>query len=71
MPNQYRYEEQPLGKKIAERLILTIFAGVPKIRRVHILNGVIEYHKSQGGLHPNSRLGVVISEALANLRDSG
>ena len=71
MPNQYRYEEQPLGKKIAERLILTIFAGAPKIKREYIVKGVIEYHKSQGGLPPNSSVEVFISEALASLRNMG
>ena len=49
MRNYYKYQGKPLSIRIAERLILKLFAGVSNIKKASITEGVIEYHKSQGG----------------------
>ena len=41
--------KENLSIRIAERLILKLFAGVSNIKKEYITKGVIEYHKSQGG----------------------
>lgn len=64
MPNRYKYKGEPLITSIAEKLILTLFAGVPSLKREYIEGGITEFHKSQGGLeNPN----FLIVTAMANL----
>ncbi len=71
MQNWYKYNGEPLTPRIAESLILTLFAGTPKIRKLYIVKGVIEFHKSQGGLDPNGPLDQYIAHALTKLSESG
>ena len=68
MQNRYKYLGEPLTPRKAEPLILTLFAGTPKIKRKYIRAGVTEFHKSQGGLEPDAAF---IATALASLRDKG
>ena len=47
---RYKYQGARQTVAIVEQLILTLFAGTPEIKREYILKGVLEFHKSQGGL---------------------
>ena len=68
--NRYKYQGEPLTTSKVEQLILTLFAGVPAIKREYIIDGVIEFHKSQGGLEPSPNA-YPFPPALAKLKEKG
>ena len=68
--NRYKYQGEPLTISKVEQLILTLFAGMPAIKREYIIDGVIEFHKSQGGLEPSSTA-YPFPPALTKLKEKG
>ena len=68
---QYKFQGQPLNLNIAATLTLFLFAGTPTIKAANIKKGVIEYHKSQGGLEPNGPDSAITANALAKLKELG
>ena len=71
MKNRYKYKGQYQTKEIVQELILTLFAGTPKIKREYVRKAVLEFHRSQGGLLKNADTTPYTTTALRELERKG
>ena len=69
MNKNYKYKDTHLKPKIAKELILELLSG-KTISRREIDETIIQYHKSQGGLHSTAKTNP-IKTALRYLKEKG
>lgn len=70
MNDQYEYAEKPLTPKIAQYLILELFAG-QTVQKQEMMNVVDETHRERGGLPSRARFHHPVTLALSNMKRSG
>ncbi len=70
MNNQYEYAEKPLTPKIAQHLIIELFAG-RTVQKQEIMSAVDETHREGGGLPSRAQFNHPVTLALYNMRREG
>lgn len=69
MRKNYKYKDTHLKPKIAKELIIELLSG-KTVSRHEIDKTIIQYHKSQGGLHSTAKTNP-IKTALRYLKEKG
>ena len=70
MSNQYEYAEKSLTPRIAQHLIIELFAG-QAVQKQEIMRIVDETHRERGGLPPRAKFNNPVTLALYNMRREG
>ena len=70
MNNQYEYVEKPLTPRIAQHLILELFAG-QTVQKQKMMRIVEETHRERGGLPSQAQRNNPVTLALYNMRQEG
>ena len=70
MNNQYEYTEKSLTPRIAQHLIIELFAG-QSVQKQEIMRIVDETHRERGGLPPRAKFNNPVPLALYNMRREG
>ena len=70
MNNQYEYVEKPLTPRIAQHLILELFAG-QTVQKQEMMRIVEETHQKRGGLPSQAQRNNPVTLALYNMRQEG
>lgn len=70
MNNQYEYVEKPLTQRIAQHLILELFAG-QTVQKQEMMRIVEETHQERGGLPSQAQRNNPVTLALYNMRQEG
>ena len=70
MNNQYEYVEKPLTPRIAQHLILELFAG-QTVQKQEMMRIVEETHQERGGLPSQAQRNNPVTLALYNMRQEG
>ena len=70
MNDQYEYAEESLTPRIAQHLIIELFAG-QTVQKQEIMRIVDETHRERGGLPPRAQFNNPVTLALYNMRREG
>lgn len=70
MSNQYEYVEKPLTPRVAQSLIIELFAG-QTLQKQEMMRVVDETHQERGGLPSRARFHHPVTLALCNMKREG